>query len=449
MGLKASMIKYIHKVRSLDCDTTFKPVAGKTNIFEINGWMPGINKELTLGRVWMSEHDRRTFQFVWEEFMSLVKRLTNQSLTFTALHRGGTLLGVNADMEAAPLLGMADALLQTINIPSVAEQIKTPAGVIKKTVRACYSHVKRGLPDLSHLSLEDRDRIKNFMYIETVEEVEVFKVWIRTVADPTGIILRWWEHKEMHEWILPSIIQCLSHMDADIWHIMEATSNFGEAQHSKNNLEAGTGIGLVQSFIEYDDIDARRAAAIEVMIRSGNLHNPRNEVSHRYSHRNARHANATRKLQQARTEREELEDAEQALIDAQARLKLLRAEVKSNSSGRAPPARKGKKARSKLSDSNATTSKDSGHGVASQDDAMVTNDVSAADAEPQASSSRKRAGSESVQVNAPPKRLKTGHLKGWGVDRLGVQISAVKFAEEHWDEFCADYPELVPLVLEH
>jgi hypothetical protein len=56
-----------------------------------------------------------------EELLSLVKRLTNQRLGFAAFHRGGTLIGVIADMEAAPLLGMADALLPAIDIPSVAD----------------------------------------------------------------------------------------------------------------------------------------------------------------------------------------------------------------------------------------------------------------------------------------------------------------------------------------
>lgn len=42
-GIKHDIIKYIHKVRTLDCDTTFKPVVGKTNVYEINGWMSGIN----------------------------------------------------------------------------------------------------------------------------------------------------------------------------------------------------------------------------------------------------------------------------------------------------------------------------------------------------------------------------------------------------------------------
>jgi hypothetical protein len=33
-----------HGLRTLDCDTTFKPVVGDMHIFEINGWLVGINE---------------------------------------------------------------------------------------------------------------------------------------------------------------------------------------------------------------------------------------------------------------------------------------------------------------------------------------------------------------------------------------------------------------------
>ncbi|KAK7014827.1 hypothetical protein R3P38DRAFT_3321708 [Favolaschia claudopus] len=92
-GIKAGVLKYIHRVRTLDCDTTFKPVVGKIDIWEINGWLMAINQEVTLGRVWISNHDTLAFKFVWEELRALVKRLTNEPLTFAALHRGGKLLG--------------------------------------------------------------------------------------------------------------------------------------------------------------------------------------------------------------------------------------------------------------------------------------------------------------------------------------------------------------------
>jgi hypothetical protein len=46
-GIKHGIVNYIHEVRTLDCDTTFMPVAGKSNLYEIDGWMSGINKGIS------------------------------------------------------------------------------------------------------------------------------------------------------------------------------------------------------------------------------------------------------------------------------------------------------------------------------------------------------------------------------------------------------------------
>lgn len=58
----------------------------------------------------------------------------------------------------------------------------------------------------------------------------------------------------MHQWLLPTVIQCLSDMDPDDWHVIEATTNFGEAQHKANNAQTGIGMGLVESFIQHAPI---------------------------------------------------------------------------------------------------------------------------------------------------------------------------------------------------
>ncbi|KAJ7133039.1 hypothetical protein C8R44DRAFT_870489 [Mycena epipterygia] len=109
-------------------------------------------------------------------------------------------------------------------------------------------------------------------------------------------------------------------MAPDDWHVIEATTNFGEAQHKANNAQTGIGMG-------YEILDTRRAAEIETMIQSGNLHNPRNEVCHRYENRNARHVHATEKAKQTRVEGEELRAAEEAVAAAQAYLKQIRAKT--------------------------------------------------------------------------------------------------------------------------
>jgi hypothetical protein len=93
--------------------------------------------------VWIDTHDRSSFKFVWEELQRLVKRLTNRNFGFVALQQRGTLLGVNGDMEAAAVLGLADAMLPTIDIPEVAAKVRSAADVLKFILRICFAHLKR------------------------------------------------------------------------------------------------------------------------------------------------------------------------------------------------------------------------------------------------------------------------------------------------------------------
>jgi len=60
---------------------------------------------------------------------------------------------------------------------------------------------------------------------------------------------------------------------------------------------------------------------------------------------------------------------------------------------------------------------------------------------------RKRSGSTYLEPDAPPKRLRLGPLKEWGVERDGVNISAIEYAQKHWSEFQDEYPEMLPSIL--
>ncbi|KAF8133156.1 hypothetical protein K438DRAFT_1787672 [Mycena galopus ATCC 62051] len=215
------------------------------------------------------------------------------------------------------------------------------------------------------------------------------------------------------------------------------------------------------------------------MLRSGNLHNPRNEVSHRYASRNARRVTASEKAKHARAADEEVRAAEQAVANAQAQLKQIRAESKSNSSGRvrAPRARKSQPTESSTIDPYTDSQ---AHPIAY---ACAYTDVHATKASCRKSSTpqvplnpstsvdggavpdktipaptlttsehatmqtRKRSGSTSLESDAPPKRLKLGPLKGWGVERDGVNMSAMEYAQKHWSEFKEEYPEMLAAIL--
>ncbi|KAJ7263387.1 hypothetical protein C8J57DRAFT_1512889 [Mycena rebaudengoi] len=345
-GAHHKLLRSIHDLRTLDCDTTFKPVAGEMQIFEINGWLVGINESVTVMRIWMEIHDRKAYKTVWEEVQRLVLKLTRKKLKFKGLHKGGKILGLNSDMEAPPLLGFADAFVGTIDLEDE---------LLSFVLRICYSHFNRGIPKLLHLPDTTRKRIFDLKYAKTFEEVEAFKAWILTVLDPDGVLKRWWDHKLMHRWLLRGIIQCLSSIPLEQWNTMEATTNLGEAQHAWNNAQTGISMGVIESFKKYEELDVRRATEIEIRKSTAIPRNARNETRNSDKARRAHAADSDVAALQAELSetREELAGArsdakaepsaettgrvrelEATVVDIEGKLKLARAEAKSSSSGR-------------------------------------------------------------------------------------------------------------------
>ncbi|KAJ6518377.1 hypothetical protein DFH09DRAFT_1098563 [Mycena vulgaris] len=325
--------RYLHSSMSRD---------GKRIIFAV-----------TVMRVWMEVHDRKAYKSVWDEVQRLVLKLTGKPLKFVGLHRGGRVLGLNPDMEAAPLLGLTDSFAPTVDLEDGFH----------------YAELKifSGIPNLLHLTDADRKRIFDLKYLKIREEIDAFKIWIRTLADPQGVLKRWWEHKLMHRWLLRGIIQCLSNIPLERWNTMDTTTNLGEAQHAWNNAQTGISMGVIQSFKQYEELDIRRAEEIRLRKSTAIPRNTRNEVSPRYAARTARQSRNSDKarrthaadsnvaaLQAELSEtREELRTAhsdakaepspettlrvrelEATVVDVEARLKLAKGEAKSSSSGR-------------------------------------------------------------------------------------------------------------------
>ena len=60
----------------------------------------------------------------------------------------------------------------------------------------------------------------------------------------------------MHRWLLPGLVQFLSHIDADDWHLMPSSTNLGEGQHRWNNVQTGTSMSIIESMENHVSLDA-------------------------------------------------------------------------------------------------------------------------------------------------------------------------------------------------
>jgi len=126
----------------------------------------------------------------------------------------------------------------------------------------------RGVHDLKPYVTDDEyDRLINFMYLETKEDVDEFSAWVKSLDTPKiqGSFIKfafssdecltwlffiaWWDHKVNNSWILPSLIKCLSKMDPTDWDLTPPTTNVGESQHHWTNINTGIQLTLLEAIL--------------------------------------------------------------------------------------------------------------------------------------------------------------------------------------------------------
>jgi hypothetical protein len=98
---------------------------------------------VTIGRAYIDRADRGHYKLLFDEVQSAVLKLTGRPMRFKRLTRGGNLLAMNVDLEAAQVLGAADSFLPT-NEPEYSGILtEDPAVLAEYFTKACHTHVKR------------------------------------------------------------------------------------------------------------------------------------------------------------------------------------------------------------------------------------------------------------------------------------------------------------------
>ncbi len=179
-----------------------------------NPFMAAIHRPAVTGKAQHPQNcpDTAQYKLIFDELQLVVKHVTGRPLLLKRLSCEGTLVSIGVDLELAQVIAAGLSFLPT-NEPEFS---KIPANVapdviVQYFVRACLVHVKRSDPSCDSFSLSvihiciirgvhgikpelttaEYQRIINFPYLKTADEVGAFSKWIEGLNKPkvTGLSL--------------------------------------------------------------------------------------------------------------------------------------------------------------------------------------------------------------------------------------------------------------------
>ncbi|KAK7026129.1 hypothetical protein VNI00_015704 [Paramarasmius palmivorus] len=304
------LLNFLHDVKCFEGDGAFKRLHEMTE-WEMSLFHRGLQQAVTVLRIYLDRADTGHYKIMYDVLQELVFSLTGKPLRFKRLTPGGTLSGVNADMEIAHAMGMAQSFLPT-NIPEHSGiDTQNAADILPYIFRLCHVHARRAiLPFRSiGISSDDYHTLLNFVHLESRQAVDGFTSHVKKMNQKA--ISAWWDHKLSFPWILPCLIKALSPMYAEDWDAILPNTNTGESQHHWTNNLTGINLTLVVAVESARKVDNDVARLIKVTETSGVVQNSSNNLVDRVS-RNIRRQDLARekahKSQKAASEASDLQD---------------------------------------------------------------------------------------------------------------------------------------------
>ncbi|TFK36609.1 hypothetical protein BDQ12DRAFT_725070 [Crucibulum laeve] len=246
------LLSLIHETDRFEVDTSFKRVHDSLglNEWELSIWSKKLQHVVSIARIYSNKADRSHYKLIFDILQQQTHTITGKPLRFKRLSKGGNLLTMGVDLEAAQVLGAGDSFLTT-NEPDYSLITTTdPNDLVQYFVCACVTHVKHGIKDFKGLVNEPQyNRLINFIYLKDESEIKDFSNWIMSLGIKK--IQDWWDHKVMNTWILPALIQCRLKIHVEDWNVTHGTTNICEAQHHWTNANTGTKHTLLEGIITY------------------------------------------------------------------------------------------------------------------------------------------------------------------------------------------------------
>ncbi|KAJ7203392.1 hypothetical protein C8J57DRAFT_1101243 [Mycena rebaudengoi] len=304
-------------VGSFEDDTTFKRVKGEMNEWELALFVSYVQRAATVVRAYINKASADFFELLFDEVQHVKLQVTGKPIPLKKFVPGGNLIAMNADMEAAQVIGACRSVMKHNDPAYSGVRNDAPVSeVAPHFVKICFRHSKAAVLDFKPLvSPTDHRRLLDFMYIDSKEKLDEFSVFVKGLGIKN--FTDWWAHKEMSDWIIPCLVKSQSFMSADDWDNTPSTTNTGEAQHHWTNSITGIGLSLVEAIEKVHSnsyfcssisfltlcsarkVDQDVARDIEASMKSGILTNPHNDVFHRTGRNNQRQTAAAHKSRES------------------------------------------------------------------------------------------------------------------------------------------------------
>ncbi|KAJ7774537.1 hypothetical protein DFH07DRAFT_952250 [Mycena maculata] len=197
-------------VIAFDDDTTYKQILGEMNEWELTIFAKVVQRAVSAVRAYINRASTNFFEELFDELQRVKLLVTGKPIGLKKFVPGGNLLVMNADMDGAQILGICRSVMK-FNVPAYSgiPNDTPPAKIAPYFVKICWRHSKEPVHNFRSLvSAAEHTRLLDFVYIGSKETLDAFSKFVYRLGIEK--ITDWWAHKEMHEWIIPCLVDKLA-----------------------------------------------------------------------------------------------------------------------------------------------------------------------------------------------------------------------------------------------
>ncbi|KAJ7216156.1 hypothetical protein C8J57DRAFT_1600151 [Mycena rebaudengoi] len=130
-------------VRSFDDDTTYKRVAGELNEWELTIFVKTVLRAASVVRAYINRVSADFFEQLFDELQCVKLQVTGKPMALKRFVRGGNLDVMNADMDAAQILGICRSVMKHNDpVYSGIPSDTPPHKIAPYFVKICWRHAK-------------------------------------------------------------------------------------------------------------------------------------------------------------------------------------------------------------------------------------------------------------------------------------------------------------------